>query len=99
VTLISATQDPATASSRPGREAVIAALEAFTAESLGRNPWMAAADLAQRAGTSAGSAQFQADVQTLFDAGTIRLMSGGNASGASFYKAMLVPAQDPASAE
>ena len=89
----------APASSAAGRQAVVAALEAFTAESVGHRPWMAAGDLARRTGTSAGDAQFAADVQALFEAGTIRLMSGGNASGGSFYKAMLVPAQRPASAE
>jgi hypothetical protein len=78
-------------SSQPGRVAVIAALEAFTAESAGRRPWMAAEDLALRSGASTGDAQFAADVQALFEAGIIRLMSGGNASGRSFYKAMLVP--------
>jgi hypothetical protein len=79
-------------STKVGREAVLKALEAFLAESAERKPWMGAADLASLAGASGtDDPQFQADVQALFDAGTIRLMSGGNASGATFYKAMLVP--------
>ena len=79
-------------STSSGQGAVIAALAAFTAKSDGHKPWMQAADLAQSAGAaSAQDPQFEADVQALFDAGTIRLMSGGNASGHNFYKAMLVP--------
>ena len=81
-------------SSAAGRQAVLAALEAFSAESVGRKPWMEAEDLARHAGAAAGDAQFTADVQALFEAGTIRLMSGGNAGGGSFYKAMLVPPLD-----
>jgi hypothetical protein len=78
-----------------GQVAIISALETFLAESAERKtrtPWIGAADLASRAGaTGTDDPQLQADVQALFDAGTIRLMSGGNASGATFYKAMLVP--------
>ena len=35
--------------------------------------------------------QFEADVEALYAAGTIRLMSGDKAGGGSFYEAMLVP--------
>jgi hypothetical protein len=81
-------------STKDGRDAVVTALAAFLAESEGRKPWALAADLAGRAGAKgAEDPQFQADVQALFDAGTIRLMSGGIAGGASFFRAMLVPAE------
>jgi hypothetical protein len=87
-----------TAQTRAGdsRTAVVEALTAFTAETDGHKPWMAAAELALRAGaSSAADPQFEADVQALFNAGVIRLMSGGNAGGGSFYKAMLVPPPEP----
>ena len=74
---------------------MVAALGAFAAESQGRNPWIVAEDLARRAGASADDAQFVADVQALFEAGTIRLMSGGAACGGSFFKAILVPPTQP----
>jgi hypothetical protein len=35
--------------------------------------------------------QLQADIQALYDAGTIRLMAGGDASGGSFDEAMPAP--------
>jgi hypothetical protein len=80
------------ASTTQGQAAIVAALAAHTAESDGHAPWLAAADLARRTGTTgAHDPQFEADVQALFDAGTIRLMSGGDAGGGRFYKAMLVP--------
>lgn len=83
-----------TASTSQGRDAVVAALAAFTAGSDGHKPWMPAADLARTVGAgSARDPQFEAEVQALFEAGTIRLMSGGDAGGGNFYKAMLVPAE------
>jgi hypothetical protein len=79
-----------------GRPDIIEALQEFSAQSRGLAPWMAATSLALRVGaTSVHDPLFEADVQTLFDAGTIRLMSGGNAGGSSFYSAMLVPPDDP----
>src|SRR5689334_3640534 len=70
------------ASTTQGQAAIVAALAAHTAESDGHAPWLAAADLARRTGTTgAHDPQFEADVQALFDAGTIRLMSGGDAGG------------------
>lgn len=82
-------------STKSGRDAVVNALTVFLAESEGHKPWALAADLAGRAGAKgAEDPQFQADVQALYDAGTIRLMSGGTAGGASFFRAMLVPAED-----
>jgi hypothetical protein len=54
---------------------------------------MSADNLAASVGApDINDADFQGAVQSLFDAGAIRLMSGGNASGKSFYKAMIVPA-------
>jgi hypothetical protein len=84
------------ASTDRGRAAVIAALAAFKTESEGHRPWMPAADLARIVGADTPhDPDFEADVQALFDAGTIRLMSGGNAGGGSFFKAMLVPPETP----
>ena len=75
-----------------GRGQIVEALQEFNAVSLGLSPWMAAGALARRVGASSPhDPQFEADVQALFEAGTIRLMSGGNARGSSFYSAMLVP--------
>lgn len=82
-------------STEDGREAVLKALQIFlreSAERKTRTPWMGAADLASQASaTGTDDPYFQADVQALFDAGTIRLMSDSNASGATFDEAMLVP--------
>ena len=78
-----------------GRQAIVEALAEYAARSRGLQPWMAAAALAGRVGaTSAHDPQFESDVQALFDADTIRLMSGGNAGGANFYNAMLIPEDD-----
>ena len=53
---------------------------------------MPAGELARVVGaTDEHDPEFEVDVQALYAAGTIRLMSGGNASGGSFFKAMLVP--------
>ena len=53
---------------------------------------MRAGDLARAVGLAdERDPRFQADVQALYAAGAIRLMAGGNASGRSFYEAMLVP--------
>lgn len=80
------------------RQDIVEALQEFNAQSRGLAPWMAATSLALRVGaTSVHDPHFEADIQTLFDAGTIRLMSGGNAGGSSFYSAMLVPPAEPAS--
>lgn len=78
----------------PGAQAaVLAALTVHADLSRGISPWMPAADLAASVGApDAHDADFEVAVQALFDAGAIRLMSGGNASGKSFYKAMIVPA-------
>ena len=81
-----------------GRGQIVEALQEFNEASQGLSPWMAAASLARRVGaTSPHDPQFEADVQALFDAGTIRLMSGGNARGSSFYSAMLVPPAEQSS--
>ena len=81
-----------------GRAHIVEALEEFNELSKGLSPWMAAAALARRVGaTSPHDPEFEADVQALHDAGTIRLMSGGNAGGGSFYCAMLVPTDVAAS--
>ena len=78
----------------PGAQAaVLAALTVHANLSRGLSPWMSADNLAASVGApDIEDADFQGAVQTLFDAGAIRLMSGGNASGKSFYKAMIVPA-------
>ena len=74
---------------------IVEALREFNGASAGLQPWMDAAALARRVGaTSAHDPQFEADVHALYEAGTIRLMSGGNARGSSFYSAMLVPPDD-----
>ena len=84
------------ASTDGGRSAVVAALAAFNAASDGRGPWIPAADLARIVGAETPhDPHFEADVQALFDAGTIRLMSGSGASGASFFEAMLIPPETP----
>ena len=78
------------------RQDIVEALQEFNTQSGGLAPWMAATSLALRVGaTSVHDPRFEADIQTLFDAGTIRLMSGGNAGGSSFYSAMLVPPDEP----
>jgi hypothetical protein len=78
----------------PGAQAaVLAALTVHANLSRGLSPWMSADNLAASVGApDINDADFQGAVQSLFDAGAIRLMSGGNASGKSFYKAMIVPA-------
>jgi hypothetical protein len=83
-----------TVSPAPGnaQAAVLAALTLHANLSQGLSPWMSAASLAASVGApDVQDATFQGAVQALFDAGAIRLMSGGNAGGASFYKAMVVP--------
>lgn len=83
-----------------GPEAIVAALVEFNAQCRGLVPWMSAADLAQRVGaTGSHDAQFEANVQLLFDAGTIRLMAGGTAAGNNFYKAMLIPPREGSSTD
>jgi len=75
-----------------GREAVVAALAAFAAQSDGHRSWMPAAVLAQVVGADAADdPQLQADVQALYAAGTVRLMAFGGAGSTSFMEAMLVP--------
>jgi hypothetical protein len=60
---------------------------------------MPAATLAQVVGAdSRGDPQFVADVQALYDAGTIRLMSFGGTGATDFLEAMLVPPQPPSDA-
>ena len=78
---------------RPGAAAIIAALGANATQGARHTPWMRAADLARAVGAAGvHDPQFEADVQSLYDADVIRLMSGGAASGGSFYEAMLAPA-------
>ena len=73
--------------------AVLAALAVHSNMSGGISPWMSASNLAASVGApNLEDVDFQGAVQSLFDAGAIRLMSGGNASGKSFYRAMIVPA-------
>jgi DNA-binding response OmpR family regulator len=75
-----------------GQAAVVEALRAFAAHAGRHTPWMPAAELARRVGAAGvHDPQFEADVQALYAAGTIRLISGGDAGGRSFYEAMLVP--------
>jgi hypothetical protein len=75
-----------------GQDAIVYVLRAFGARSERNTPWMSAADLAHAAGMADEHVpEFEANVQALYDAGVIRLMSGGNASGKSFYEVMLVP--------
>jgi hypothetical protein len=72
--------------------AIVTALRAYTAQSDRHTPWMPAAELAHGVGAAGvHDPVFEAAVQALYAAGTIRLMAGGTASGGSFYKAMLVP--------
>jgi hypothetical protein len=83
--------DPHVSTDR-GREAIVAALVAFTAQSDGHRPWMPAAVLAEVVGAdSADDPQLQADVQALSAAGTVLLMAFGGAGSTSFMEAMLVP--------
>lgn len=73
--------------------AVLAALSVHSNMSGGVSPWMSADNLAASVGApDTHDVDFEGAVQALFDAGAIRLMSGGNASGKSFYRAMIVPA-------
>src|SRR5438132_9296194 len=75
-----------------GPAAVADALRAFAAQSARHTPWMTAAVLAASVGAAGvHDPQFEADVEALYAAGTIRLMSGDKAGGVSFYDAMLVP--------
>ena len=86
----------ATAGTAGGQEAIVEALRAFGAQGSRHTPWMPAGDLARAVGLDdAQDSHFQADVQALYEAGVIRLMSGGNAGGGSFYEAMLVPPVPP----
>jgi DNA-binding response OmpR family regulator len=79
-----------------GPAAIVEALRAFAAQSARHTPWMTAADLAQRVGAAGvHDPQFEADVQALYAAGTVRLMSGGSAGGGSFFEVMLVPPAPP----
>jgi CheY-like chemotaxis protein len=93
-------EEPAPAAPRPGRRgppargeaAVAAALQAFAAQGHRHTPWMPAADLALAVGAAGvHDPQFEADVQTLYEADVIRLMAGGPPSGGNFFEAMLVP--------
>lgn len=75
-----------------GRAAIVDALRRHAAQSVRHTPWMTAADLAQGVGAAGvHDLEFAADVQALYEAGIVRLMSGGNAGGSTFYEAMLVP--------
>ena len=85
-----------TAGNQRAQRDIVEALEVFNTASGGLSPWMAAAALARRVGaTSPHDPQFEAAVQALCESGAIRLMSGGNARGSSFYSAMLVPLDAP----
>jgi CheY-like chemotaxis protein len=76
----------------PGEDAIVAALRAFAAQVDRRTPWMRAADLALAVGAAGvHDAQFEADVQALYAADVIRLMSDASAGGGNFYEAMLIP--------
>jgi CheY-like chemotaxis protein len=76
----------------PGADAIVAALRAFAAQGDRHTPWMRATDLARATGAAgAHDPQFEADVQALYAADVIRLMSGGPAGGGNFFEAMLVP--------
>jgi hypothetical protein len=82
---------------RHGQAAIVEALRAFGAQGERHTPWMKARDLARSVGAADETdPQFQANVQALYEAGSIRLMSGSKASGGSFFEAMLVPAAEPA---
>ena len=75
-----------------GQAAVLAALAFHAGRSNGLFPWMPAADLAAFVGAAGEhDPAFEAVIDSLFEAGSIRLMAGGSASGKNFYKAMLVP--------
>jgi DNA-binding response OmpR family regulator len=74
-----------------GRVAIVNALRRHAAQSERHTPWMTATDLAQGVGAGVHDREFAADVQALYEAGIVRLMSGGNAGGGTFYEAMLVP--------
>ncbi len=83
---------PAVVASGQGQAAIAEALRAFGAQEARHTPWMKAGDLAHAVDApDATDPQFQSDVQALYTAGVIRLMSGGTAGGASFFEAMLVP--------
>ncbi len=81
-----------TTQANPEQAAIVAALRELTAGPERHTPWMSAAELAQSVGaTGPHDPNFEAAIQGLYAAGTIRLMTGGGASGSSFYKAMLIP--------
>ena len=72
--------------------AILHALGAYAAREPRTTPWMPAAELAAEVGADGvHDPRFEAAVQSLFAVDAIRLMSGGNPGGKSFYKAMLVP--------
>jgi len=75
-----------------GQAAIVETLRALAARGGQHTPWMKAAALAQALGLDdEHEPHFQADMQALYDAGLIRLMSGGKAGGRDFYEAMLIP--------
>ncbi|HEX2185072.1 MAG TPA: hypothetical protein VHN78_06160 [Chloroflexota bacterium] len=75
-----------------GQAAIVEALRVFAASGTRHTPWMPAGALARAVGLAdEHDPRFQADVQALYEAGVVRLMSGGGASGRNFYEAMLVP--------
>jgi hypothetical protein len=65
---------------RHGQAAIVEALGAFGAQGERHTPWMKARDLARSVGAADETdPQFQANVQALYEAGSIRLMSGRQA--------------------
>ena len=83
---------PPPAASVPGRAAVVAALGAWAAQPGRRTSWMAVADLAQGVGASGPhDHQYEADIQALYEAGSVLLTSSGPAASRHFAEAMLAP--------
>jgi hypothetical protein len=74
-----------------GQAAIVAALGAWAGAPGQRTGWMTVADLARCVGASdTHDPQFEADVQALYDAGTIALTASGPTASRHFAEAMLV---------
>lgn len=87
---------PRPKASTRGTTAIVETLATWAARPGNRTGWMLAADLAAAAGVSGvHDPQFEADVQALYDAGTIQLTTAGPSASQHFAEAMLVPPAAP----
>jgi hypothetical protein len=82
-----------TAPSAVGQAAIVAALGGRAAQAAELTAWMTAIELAQIAGVAGvHDPQFEADVQALYEAGTVLLTSSGASASSHFNEAMLASA-------